>query len=464
MICKADTIGVFQIESRAQMSMLPRLRPRTYYDLVIQVAIVRPGPIQGGMVHPYLQRRQGLEKIVYPKDEIIPALERTEGVPIFQEQVMQIAMLAAGFTAGEADALRRAMGAWRRKGDLEKFKEKLVAGMTGKEYAPEFIEAIVRQIQGFGEYGFPESHAASFALLAYASSWLKCHEPAAFLAALLNSQPMGFYAPSQLVQDARRHQVEVRPVDIHASNWEAKLEPADGKQPAVRLGFNMVRGLSCETGSRIEEARATAPFADTTDLALRAQLTRHELQALAHADALKALAGHRRQALWQALAGEADKGLLRNAPVSEAPLRLNAPSEGDDIVADYRALGLTLGRHPVALLRPLLAQRRFLPADVLNTFADRQIARGCGIVTVRQRPQTASGTMFVTLEDETGPVNVIVWPALIDRYRKELLGAHLLGVYGIWQCESKVRHLVAKRLLDLSPLLGKLVTQSRDFC
>jgi error-prone DNA polymerase len=463
MICKADTIGVFQIESRAQMSMLPRLRPRTYYDLVIQVAIVRPGPIQGGMVHPYLQRRQGLEKIVYPKDEIIPALERTEGVPIFQEQVMQIAMLAAGFTAGEADALRRAMGAWRRKGDLEKFEAKLVAGMTKKDYAPEFIEAIVRQIQGFGEYGFPESHAASFALLAYTSSWLKCHEPAVFLAALLNSQPMGFYAPSQLVQDARRHQVEVRPVDIHTSDWEATLEPASGIQPAVRLGFNMVRGLSCEAGSRIEKARAVAPFADTADLALRAQLTRHELQALAHADVLKALAGHRRQALWQALAGEADKGLLRNAPVSETPLRLNAPSEGDSIVADYRALGLTLGRHPVALLRPLLTKRRFLPADVLNTFADRQIARGCGIVTVRQRPQTANGTMFVTLEDETGPVNVIVWPALIDRYRKELLGAHLLGVYGLWQCESGVRHLVAKRLVDLTPLLGKLVLRSRDF-
>jgi error-prone DNA polymerase len=463
MICKADTIGVFQIESRAQMSMLPRLRPRTYYDLVIQVAIVRPGPIQGGMVHPYLQRRQELEKIVYPKDEIIPALERTKGVPIFQEQVMQIAMLAAGFTAGEADALRRAMGAWRRKGDLEKFEAKLVAGMTEKDYAPEFIAAIVRQIQGFGEYGFPESHAASFALLAYASSWLKCHEPAAFLAALLNSQPMGFYAPSQLVQDARRHQVDVRPVDIHASAWEAKLEPAADEQPAVRLGFNMVRGLSCEAGSRIEAARANAPFADTSDLALRAQLTRHELQALAHADALKPLAGHRRQALWQALAGEADKGLLRDAPVSEAPLRLNAPSEGDDIVADYRALGLTLGRHPVALLRPLLAKKRFLPAEVLNTFADRQIARGCGIVTVRQRPQTAKGTMFVTLEDETGPINVIVWPALIERYRRELLGAHLLGVYGIWQCESDVRHLVAKRLVDLSSLLGKLVPRSRDF-
>ncbi|HVK95572.1 MAG TPA: error-prone DNA polymerase [Noviherbaspirillum sp.] len=463
MLCEADTIGVFQIESRAQMSMLPRLRPRRFYDLVIQVAIVRPGPIQGGMVHPYLRRRQGLEKIVYPREEIRPALERTCGVPIFQEQVMQIAMLAADFTAGEADQLRRSMAAWRRKGDMEKFQEKLMQGMAKKGYEQDFIAAIVRQIEGFAEYGFPESHAASFALLAYASSWLKCHEPAAFLAALLNSQPMGFYSPSQLVQDARRHQVEVRPVDIRTSQWEATLEAAAGEQPAVRLGLNMVRGLSAEAAARIEEARAKQPFSDLPDLALRAQLARPDLQALANANALAALAGNRREALWHAIASEADKHLLRAAPQQTDAVHLAAPTEGEDIVADYRTLGLTLGRHPLALLRPQLAKQRFLPADVLNTFADRQLARGCGIVTVRQRPQTASGTMFVTIEDETGPVNVIVWPALIDRYRKELLGAQLLGVYGIWQCENKVRHLVAKRLVDLSPLLGKLTTRSRDF-
>jgi error-prone DNA polymerase len=463
MICKADTIGVFQIESRAQMSMLPRLRPRTYYDLVIQVAIVRPGPIQGGMVHPFLRRRQGLEPISYPRDEIRPALERTCGVPIFQEQVMQIAMLAAGFSAGEADQLRRSMAAWRRKGDLGKFQEKLRQGLAKNGYQETFIDAILRQIEGFAEYGFPESHAASFALLAYASSWLKRHEPAAFLAALLNSQPMGFYSPSQLVQDAQRHRIDVRPVDIRYSHREAVLEAAEGAQPAVRLGLNMVRGLSHEAAERMESARAMRVFSDLNDLALRARLTRRDLQALANANALHALAGHRRQALWHAVASEPDKDLLDKATMQEDAIRLPAPTEGEDIVSDYHALGLTLGRHPLALLRPLLAKRRFLPAEVLNTFANGQLARGCGIVTMRQRPQTANGTLFVTLEDETGSVNVIVWPALVEKQRRELLCASLLGVYGIWQCESEVRHLVAKRLVDLSPLLGKLVTQSRDF-
>ncbi len=463
MISEADTIGVFQIESRAQMTMLPRLRPKQFYDLVIQVAIVRPGPIQGGMVHPYLRRRQGLEPISYPKEEIRPALERTCGVPLFQEQVMQIAMLAANFSAGEADQLRRSMAAWRRKGDLGQFQEKLKRGMTQKGYDDAFIQAIVRQIEGFAEYGFPESHAASFALLAYASSWIKRHEPAVFLAALLNSQPMGFYSPSQLVQDARRNTVEVRPVDVRSSNWDAALEPGAGNQPAVRLGFNMVRGLSRDAGQRIAEVRAIRPFTNTTDLALRAQLTRHDMQMLANANALEALAGNRRQALWQAAVSEADKDLLKKAPVQEDAVPLPTPTEGENIVADYHALGLTLGRHPLALLRPILLKKRFLPADVLNTFANSQIARGCGIVTVRQRPQTANGAVFVTLEDETGLVNVIVWPALVDKYRKELLASHLLGVFGIWQCEGKVRHLVAKRLVDLTSLLGRLNTRSRDF-
>ncbi|HEY0844594.1 MAG TPA: error-prone DNA polymerase [Noviherbaspirillum sp.] len=463
MISRADTVGVFQIESRAQMTMLPRLRPKEFYDLVIQVAIVRPGPIQGGMVHPYLRRRQGLEPIVYPREELRSALERTCGVPLFQEQVMQIAMVAADFSAGEADQLRRSMAAWRRKGDLGRFQEKLKNGMKKKGYADEFIDAIVRQIEGFAEYGFPESHAASFALLAYASSWIKCHEPAVFLAALLNSQPMGFYSPSQLVQDARRHKVKVRPVDVCVSDWESKLVPAGCEQPAVRLGLHMVRGLSCEAAWRIEEARAIRPLADTQDLALRAQLTRHDLQMLAAANALESLAGNRRQALWQAVAGEADKGLLRRAPLQEDAVSLDAPTQGENIVADYHALGLTLRRHPLSLLRPLLLKKRFLPAEVLNTFADRAIARACGIVTVRQRPATASGTMFVTIEDETGLVNVIVWPALVDRFRKELLGSQLLGVYGIWQCEGQVRHLVAKRLVDMSPLLGGLRTHSRNF-
>jgi error-prone DNA polymerase len=469
MISQADTVGVFQIESRAQMSMLPRLRPSTFYDLVIEVAIVRPGPIQGGMVHPYLRRKQGLEKVDFP-EALEPALKRTLGVPIFQEQVMQIAMIAGGFTPGEADQLRRAMAAWKRKGNLDKFHAKLVDGMLARGYQQEFAEAIFRQIQGFAEYGFPESHAASFALLAYASAWLKCHEPAAFLTALLNSQPMGFYSPSQLVQDARRHGIEVRAVNVGISNWEAALEatvlpsPAcGGSKQSVRLGMNLVKGLPQEAAARIEIARANHSFLDMADLAMRAQLTRHDLQMLADANALESLAGNRRQALWQAVVSAPEKGLLKPATVHEEVLALAAPSEAEDIVGDYRALGLTLGRHPLALLRPILNARRFLPADVLNTFANGQFARGCGIVTIRQRPQTAKGTMFVTLEDETGPVNVIVWPALVDKQRKELLGASLLGVYGIWQCERNVRHLVAKRLVDLSHLLGALGTHSRDF-
>lgn len=464
MIGRADTVGVFQIESRAQMSMLPRMLPRTFYDLVIEVAIIRPGPIQGGMIHPYLRRRQGIEPITYPSRDIEQALSRTLGVPIFQEQVMQIAMLAGGFTPGEADQLRRAMAAWKRKGQLHKFQDKLTKGMRSNGYSDEFASQICQQVQGFAEYGFPESHAASFALLAYASSWLKCHEPEAFLAALLNSQPMGFYAPAQLVQDARRHGVAVLPVDVQISNWDAALEQSEGDRPAVRLGLNMVSGLPQDTGFRIEEARAVQPFADIDDLARRAQLNRLELEKLADANALASLAGHRRQALWQAVVGAPEKGLLKTTVIAEDDIQLPAPSEADDIVGDYRAVGLTLGRHPIALLRPVLSKMRFLPANVLNTFADRQVARGCGIVTVRQRPETAKGVVFVTMEDETGPINVIVWRDLVEKQRRELLGASLLGVYGIWQCERNVRHLVAKRLIDLSHLLGALSASSRDFC
>jgi len=463
MICQADTVGVFQIESRAQMSMLPRLQPRVFYDLVIEVAIIRPGPIQGGMIHPYLRRRQGVDPVTYPSVEMEAVLSRTLGIPIFQEQVMQIAMVAAGFSAGEADQLRRAMAAWKRKGGLEQFEEKLMTGMAERGYSSEFATSIIGQIRGFAEYGFPESHAASFALLAYASSWLKCHEPAAFLAALLNSQPMGFYSPSSLVQDARRHGVEVRPVDVSVSTWEAKLEPMEGGQPAVRLGLNNIRGLEQDAAWRIEEARAVQAFADINDLSRRAQLNAGNLNVLASANALESLTGNRRQAMWQAVGSVPDKGLLRSATIIEAPLHLDAPSEAENIVADYRHLGLTLGRHPLSLLRGRLTKLRFMPADVLNTFSDGQLARGCGIVTVRQRPETAKGVIFVTLEDETGTVNVIVWPNLVERQRAELLGASLLGVYGQWQCHNNVRHLVAKRLVDLSHLLGALDTRSRDF-
>lgn len=376
---------------------------------------------------------------------------------------MQLAMLAAGFTAGEADQLRRAMAAWKRKGGLEKFHDKLISGMLERGYQREFAQALFSQIEGFAEYGFPESHAASFALLAYASAWLKRHHPAAFLAALLNSQPMGFYSPSQLVQDARRHGVDVLPVDIDASDWEATLEFPEHGTPAVRLGLNLVQGLSQEAGWRIEEARAVRNFEDLHDLAARAALSSADLQALAAANVLKSISGHRREASWHAAAAMPGKGLLKQARIAADTVNLPAASEGQEIVADFRSLGLTLGRHPLALLRPQLLARRLLPASTLHGFQQGQFARACGIVTVRQRPATAKGTVFVTLEDETGVVNVIVWPALVERQRKELLQSSLLAVYGLWQTERQVSHLVARRLIDLTPLLGRLAIDSRDF-
>ncbi len=469
MISNADTVGVFQIESRAQMSMLPRLRPKEYYDLVIEVAIVRPGPIQGGAVHPYLRRRQGIEKVSYPKEDLKPALERTLGVPIFQEQVMQIAMIAAGFTPGDADQLRRAMAAWKRKGGLEHYYTRIVDGMEARGYPRDFAERIFEQIKGFGEYGFPESHAASFAILVYASSWLKCHHPGIFLAALLNSQPMGFYPPAQLVQDAKRHGVTVRPVDVTASDWEAKLEalpdaPPPAGKPAVRLGMALVSGLGREAARRIEAARAAQPFASVDDLARRACLARRDLEALAAANAFATLAGNRRDALWQAVAAAPSRDLLAAAPIDEAVRpELGAPSEADDILADYRSTGLTLNRHPVALLRAELSRRRLASAEALRDCRNAGLARACGIVTARQMPGTAKGTLFVTLEDETGCVNVIVRRELIERQRREVLDARLLAVYGVWQAEHDVRHLIAQYLEDLTPLLGGLRTSSREF-
>ena len=482
MICAADTVGVFQIESRAQMSMLPRLRPRKFYDLVVEVAIVRPGPIQGGMVHPYLQarerERQGGE-LVLEKPELKEALARTLGVPIFQEQVMQIAMIAADFTPGMADDLRRSMAAWKRKGGVHRFEEPLMTGMLAKGYRAEFAQAIFQQMLGFGEYGFPESHAHSFALLAYSSSWLKRHEPACFLAALLNSQPMGFYTPSQLVQDARRHGVRVRPADAAHSDWDSTLEdplePLAGAlpQPAVRLGLRLVAGLGEAAAERLVQARAAAPFATTEDMALRARLSQQDLRALAAADALASLSGHRRQQMWEAAAQHTAPVLLRDVPVHEAPLRLPAAPEGEEILFDYAATGLTLRRHPLALLRPRLTRWRLLTALQLHGTAHGRTVRACGIVTVRQRPGTAKGTTFVTLEDETGPVNVIVWPALLERWRDALLRSRLLAVEGQWQATRPtepggvaVHHLVLQRCRDLTPLLGRLgaaLEGSRDF-
>jgi error-prone DNA polymerase len=483
MIRKADTVGVFQIESRAQMSMLPRLKPRKFYDLVVEVAIVRPGPISGGMVHPYLKARERQargEVIEYERTarekehperpaRLEKALKRTLGIPIFQEQVMEISMIAAGFTAGEADQLRRAMAAWKRKGGIGKFQDKLINGMLDRGYSPEFALRIFEQVKGFGDYGFPESHAYSFALLAYSSSWLKCHEPVCFLAAMLNSQPMGFYTPSQLIQDAKRHGVVVLPPDVSSSGWDSTLEGDRGK-PAVRLGLRLVGSLSEVAGRRIEEARQQGAFTSTEDLALRAQLDVKDLNALAAGDALKSLAGHRRQQVWEATAQRRAPGLLRGAPVNEEALLLPEAPEGEEIVFDYASLGLTLRRHPLALLRPKLAGMKLLSADELNLLPHGRRAAACGIVTVRQQPQTAKGTIFVTLEDETGPVNVIVWKHVREEQREALLRSRLLAVHGTWQRDEdsggNVRHLIAKKLVDLTPLLGRLGRQSsksRDF-
>jgi error-prone DNA polymerase len=453
MIQKADTIGVFQIESRAQMSMLPRLRPATFYDLVIEVAIVRPGPIQGGMVHPYLRRRRGLEPVAYPSAEVKKVLERTLGVPIFQEQVMQLAVVAAGFTPGEADRLRRSMAAWKKRGGLEHFEQKLKSGMQRNGYSAAFAESIYRQILGFGEYGFPESHSASFALLVYVSSWLKHHHPAVFCAALLNSQPMGFYAPSQLVQDARRHGVEVRPPDVNASDWDCTLEGG-----AVRLGLRMVGGLPESAGRKIFLQQ---PHSSVADLAQHADLNRKELRCLAAAGALQSLAGHRRLAHWAA-AGAGRRAPL-DAPAIERLPALAPPREGEDIVADYASLGLTLGRHPLALLRKHLQKLGVVTAKQLFERLHGKSVRVAGLVTCRQRPDTASGVVFVTLEDETGCVNVVVWRNLVDSQRRELLGARLLGVQGSIERDGDVVHVVARRLLDYSALLGPLAAPSRDF-
>jgi error-prone DNA polymerase len=468
MICRADTVGVFQIESRAQMSMLPRLQPRCYYDLVVEVAIVRPGPIQGGMVHPYLKNRLLPDDEIDCPEELKPALIRTKGVPIFQEQVMQIAMLAADFSAGEADSLRRAMAAWKRRGGLSPFHERLVGRMVEKGYELEYAERIFKQIQGFGEYGFPESHAAGFALLAYVSSWIKCHHPDAFLAGLLNAQPMGFYAPAQLVRDAREHGVEVRPVDVRVSAWESTLEDDEGRLRPVRLGLDRIGGLAEELGKRIVAARAEAPFASAEDLARRARLDARAMAALANADALHGLTGHRHQAAW-AVAGIDTRPteLLRATRTGEEPVQLAAPSEGDNTLADYRALGLTLHRHPLALLREQLAEFKIEPASRLRTFPHGRLARASGLVTHRQRPETAKGTVFVTLEDETGAVNVIVWPRVAEQQRTPLLGATLLTVYGQWQRQGEgdraVMHLLAAKLIDHTSMLQGLVSRSRNF-
>jgi len=467
MICRADTVGVFQIESRAQMAMLPRLKPRCYYDLVIEVAIVRPGPIQGDMVHPYLRRRCGAEAVEYPGEEVRAVLHRTLGVPIFQEQVMQIAIVAAGFSPGEADALRRAMGAWKRTGSLDAFRDRLLDGMRDKGYPREFAERIYQQMLGFGEYGFPESHSASFALLVYDSAWLKCHEPAAFTCALLNSQPMGFYAPAQLVRDARAHGVEVRPADACVSGWSSTLERRSDGEPALRLGLQLVKSLSQAGVERLIAARSERPFASVGDLAARAALDRGDLEALAAAGALTSLSGNRHLAFWEVAGAErplplAPAASARMSCAEGRPL-LSAPTEGEAIAADYASLGLTLGRHPLALLRARLAAAALLPAQEILNAGDGARVRTAGIVLMRQRPATAGGVTFLTLEDESGQVNVIVWERIARTQRRALLESRLLEVHGELQQQQGVTHLIARRLIDRTRLLGSLLTRSRDF-
>ncbi len=463
MICRADTIGVFQIESRAQMSMLPRLKPRCYYDLVIEVAIVRPGPIQGEMLHPYLRRRSGKEPVTYPSAAVRKVLERTLGIPIFQEQVMQLAVVAAGFTPGEADRLRRAMAAWKRKGGLEPFEQRLIAGMDQRGYPVEFARQIFRQIKGFGEYGFPESHAASFSLLVYVSAWLKCHEPAVFTCALLNSQPMGFYSVSQLVQCARRHGVEVRCVDVNYSAWDCTLEASGDNTPALRLGMRMVKGLSQQGAQRLAEARQQRPFSSIQDVYLRTGLGEKDREALAGADALARICGDRYQAAWQVAGIEEPMPLFPAMEIPEGVPLLNTPAEGQDIVSDYNTVGLTLRRHPVALLRERLARHRVVTAEQVRHFPNDRLVHVAGLVITRQRPGSAAGVVFVTLEDETGHINLVVWERLVSRQRRVLLEAALMGVWGRLQQQDGVTHIIASRLEDYSAMLGNLVSRSRDF-
>ena len=463
MISNADTVGVFQIESRAQMQMLPRLRPQNYYDLVIEVAIIRPGPIQGDMVHPYLRRRNGEEPVSYPSVEVKKVLERTLGVPIFQEQVMHLAMVAAGFSPGEADQLRRAMAAWKRKGGLGPFEEKLKKGMRARGYDDDFAERIFKQIKGFGEYGFPESHSASFALLVYVSAWLKRYEPAAFTAALLNSQPMGFYAPAQLVQMAKKARVKIHPVDVCYSDWDSILERGANDDPELRLGLRMAKGFSEQGGIQLMEQRQIAPFSSVQDLSQRARLNRKDLESLAAAGALSSLAGNRHHSVWQVAGVEEPTPLFESFEFNEGVPLLRPPTEGSTIVADYQNVGLSLQRHPLELLRDRLNEQGIITAQELWERPNKTLVRTGGLVITRQRPGTASGVIFVTLEDESGTSNLVIWHHVAERFRRDLLNAKLMVVSGQTQKQDGVLHVIVRRIWDYSRLLGKLSTSSRDF-
>ncbi len=463
MIQRADTVGVFQIESRAQMAMLPRHRPANFFDLVVQVAIVRPGPIQGDMVHPYLRRRRKEEPVDYPSDELKEVFERTLGIPLFQEQVMKLAMIAAGYTAGEADGLRRDMTAWKRRGGLEKHRARILTGMIERGYSTAFAEKLFEQIKGFGSYGFPESHAASFAGIVYASCWLKCHEPAAFACALLNSQPMGFYAPSQIVQDARRHGIEVFPIDVQASDWDNTLITCEGKEPAIRLGLRQVRGFGEQAARRIMAARARRPFTDIADPCARAAVDKRHQDLLAQAGALRGLSRHRHHAQWVIAGVERQLPLFGNARPAEREAVLPKPTQAEDTLADYARTGLTLGVHPLAQIRNRLRAARCIDSRALRRQPHNTYARVAGMVTLRQRPETASGVTFLTIEDEHGLLNVIVWRDVAETHRRVLLESQLVAIDGRWETVEGVCHLIARRLLDLSALLGGLEVRSRDF-
>ena len=466
MICKADTIGVFQIESRAQMSMLPRLQPRKYYDLVIEIAIVRPGPIKGGMVHPYLQRRHMREEEVpYPSEDLKPVLRRTRGVPIFQEQVMQIAIVAAGFTAGQADELRRAMGAWNRSGKMGEYQQKLMEGMRTKGYTETFAQQIYKQIEGFGEYGFPESHSASFALLAYFSSWLKCHRPAAFFAGLVNSQPMGFYQPSQLLEQARRQGVKVLPVDVTTSEWDCTLE-SDGQKEndhAIRLGMRLVRDMRKPEAEAIVAARGSERFSSVEDVAHRAGLSKRATRALALCGAFRSLTENRNVAFWNALGTDRLPGMLAGTAAKEPQLTLPVSTEWEEVLKDYHQLGLSTGRHPLALLRPKLRRLGVSSRHELNSIRSGRRVSVCGLVTHLQHPQTAKGVIFGSLEDETGINNIIFWPTVFETYRHKILQTTLMVVSGELQSQDNVVHVVAQSVEDYSGWVETLQRKSRDF-
>ena len=475
MISNADTVGVFQIESRAQMSMLPRLRPRCFYDLVIEVAIVRPGPIQGNMVHPYLRRRDGLEPVVYPSEALRQVLHKTLGVPLFQEQAMRVAMVGAGFTAEEADKLRRAMAAWKRGGTIDVFQKKLIDGMIANGYTPAFAEQSFNQIKGFGEYGFPESHAASFALLVYVSAWLKCHHPAPFCVALLNSQPMGFYAPAQIVRDAKEHAVEVRAIDVNSSDWDCTLE-TPAAEPlgslsynslSVRLGFRQIRGLSQSHARMITAARIRCKqFTSIAQFRRATALPRHAIERLANADSFRSLGLSRREALWMTLALKDDDAPLFDGihtEYNEPEINLPLMPTGQEVMADYATAGLSLKQHPVFLVRQKLTAEKAIPAEDLRKLKHGRWVKVAGLVLIRQRPGTASGIVFVTLEDETGIANLVIRPEVYDRYRLAARHAMLLQADGYVEKQGQVIHIMVKQLHDRTDWLAGYRFRSRDF-